>query len=388
MTNRRQRSSMASSSTPVPKKEDQLQAAMPVISERQARMVDDWILKYHFEWSGLTLNPFYHELSASMLSPTQYARWLLDRASISLAIVEGAKRTADIVRNTLPGTEFSLLSIAVQDAKHFTEMALLAGLDINSAFRLSPPARSLVQLVEASTAPDTPPAVAVTAVWAYMLASWQAWELCAARVESLPTEFENVAKHITREAAIKCIHGTERVLERLLKSSDSSDQFEKAGKTFEEVAKRARGVLDHTMFISDSSNIPVCTCGRKGHLPEQSVHGLVFGYFKNTMVPVIDEMFNMRSITSLQDSAMSLEDLQRKHLPLLTSVSGIEIEARGCPTKLLLKQRIHPTRCKRVFSHPSAKISEGLYHAIKVLSFGDMITFQIVGIMKPPRNSI
>ncbi|KAI0561347.1 heme oxygenase-like protein [Gracilaria domingensis] len=269
MPNRRQRASVASSSAPALKKDDQGQTILPESSEKQARMVDQWILKYHIEWSGLTLNPFYHELTTNMISPAQYARWLLDRASISLAIVEGAKRTADIVRNSIPGTQFPLLRIAAEDARHFTEIALLAGLDINSAFRLSAPARQLVQLLDASTAPDAPPAVAVTAVWGFMLASWQAWDLCLARVESLPPEFENVAKQITRQEALKGILDTERVLERLLKSADSSDQFEKAGKTFEEVAKRAKSVLEYTMFISDSSNIPVCTCGRKGHYPEQ-----------------------------------------------------------------------------------------------------------------------
>ncbi|PXF48941.1 hypothetical protein BWQ96_01283 [Gracilariopsis chorda] len=272
MQNRRQRSSSAAASSPfaLQKKEDQEQDTIPnVLVEKQVRFVDNWILKYHNEWSGLTLNTFYQDLSKCALSAPQYTRWLLDITSTSIAVVEGAKRTADIVRASVPDIEFPLLRIATEDARFLTEFAILWGLDINSDARLSSPGARLVQLIEASTAPDAPPAVAITAIWAYMLATWQSWELCCSRGEPIPAQFERIAQHITRKDTFEGIDETERILDRLFKSPEVGDQFEKAGKTFEEIARRSAAVLEHTTLMSDESNIPVCTCGRKGHYPGQ-----------------------------------------------------------------------------------------------------------------------
>lgn len=235
-----------------------------------SRRADSWILQYHDVWSRLTLSSFYQDLQGTSLTPGQFARWLLDRASVSMAILEAATRANDIVRmSTQHHSPLPLHRIAKENAQFLAEYAVMNGLNINSQYRLSHAGKRLVDLIEASTAPDAPPVVAITAVWSYMFASWQAWALCITRRRTIPSHFETIANFISRDDSIHQLIATQEVLDQLLNSTSSEQQFEKAGKTFEEMARRSCAVLDHTLYMGEGNHVPLCTCGRKGHYPEQ-----------------------------------------------------------------------------------------------------------------------
>lgn len=157
---------------------------------------------------------------------------------------------------------------AEEDAQFLAELTALNGFDINSQFRLSHAAKRLVELIETSTAPDCTASVAITAVWSYMFASWQAWALCCRRGGSIPPHFDQISKFLSREDSIGQLVATQEVLDKLL-ASCSQQEYEKAGKTFEDISRRSCAVLDHTLYMGEGNHVPLCICGRKGHLPAQ-----------------------------------------------------------------------------------------------------------------------
>lgn len=230
---------------------------------------NQWILKYHDVWSRLTLSSFYKELEERSLSAPQYYRWLLDRTSVSISLVKAATRTNEVLRLAMPGTELPLLSVAKDDAHFLAQYAEMSGFDICSEFRLSHAAYRLVDFIDASTAPEAPLIVAITAVWTYMLASWQAWALCKRRRHTIPPHFSAIAHFLARDESISMLVDTQSLLDRLLEGAQGADDFDKAGKAFEEVSKRSCAVLDHTLYMGNDNQVPLCTCGRKGHFPEQ-----------------------------------------------------------------------------------------------------------------------
>lgn len=230
------------------------------------RSASAWIIEHHDAWSRLTLSSFYQDLEENSLNATQFARWLLDRTSISMAVYEAATRVSLVLG---PQASLPLLNISMQNAKWLAEYTTLNGLDINSKMRLSHAAKRLVELIETTTAPSSPPAVAITTLWGYMLASWQAWSLCLGRGRPIPREFDSIAKYISREESIQALVETQDLLDGLLNEPNATADFSKAGKTFEEVARRASAVLDQTLYMGETGHVPLCICGRKGHMPSQ-----------------------------------------------------------------------------------------------------------------------
>ena len=233
------------------------------------RLAEKWIIQYHDAWSRLTLSSFYQHIEERSLNTVQFARWLLDRASISIAILEGATRISLLLNQSNSPQELPLLKIAKENAQFLAETTTLNGLDIHSQYRLSHPAKRLVELIESSTSTDSSLIVAITSIWGYMLASWQAWALCKMRGRPIPNHFKNIADYLSREDSISEIVRTQKLLDQLLSTSTDLPEIEKAGKTFEEIARRSCAVLDHTLYMGEGNHVPLCTCGRKGHYPAQ-----------------------------------------------------------------------------------------------------------------------
>lgn len=234
---------------------------------------DVWIIQYHDEWSRFTLSLFYKAVEERTLSPAQYTCWLIDRTSISIKVLEAATRTNEMLKCSKPRMTLPLLSTAKENAEFLAQYIVLNGFDINPNRRLSNAARKLEDVLEASTAPDAASLIsAITAVWAFMLACWQAWALCKRRGCAIPPHFAPIAEHLARDESISSLVDTQAVLDKLLqeqRGAAGKKEFEKAGKIFHDVVTKACAVLDHTMAISDSNHVPLCTCGRKGHLPSQ-----------------------------------------------------------------------------------------------------------------------
>lgn len=238
------------------------------------------------------------------LTPSQCARWLVDRTSISLTILEAATRTNELImmdKSTVSrlsilmrtsvsnGTKSSesskasesrplaipLLRIAKENAEFLAQYTVLNGFDLNSAYRFSYPARKLTDFIQNVTAPDAPIAVALTAIWGFMLSSWQAWALVKSRGRPIPPHFAPIADFLSRDDSLYQLIQTQIILDDLLNqagrtsSGSNSTHVEKAGHTFEQVISFASDVLDHTMALSSDSQVPLCVCGRKGHLPSQ-----------------------------------------------------------------------------------------------------------------------
>lgn len=245
--------------------------ATPAPNPRPPRPVSaqNWIIQYHDVWSRLTLSSFYQDLAEQSLSVSQFARWLLDRASISMAVLKAATTVSLTLTKRTGRDALPLLRVAEENTRFLVQYTTMQGLDINSQYRLSHAAKRLVDLMEASTAPDASPIVAITAVWGFMLSSWQAWALCRRRGRGLPPHFENVAQFLSREASITALVETQALLDEMLNKESTLPDFEKAGKTFEEIARRACAVLDHTLYMGEGNQVPLCVCGRKGHLPAQ-----------------------------------------------------------------------------------------------------------------------
>lgn len=223
---------------------------------------------YHDTWSRLTLSAFYQDLEENSITPSQFARWLLDRSSISMAVLKAATRVNETLKDA-GHSELPLLRVAKENARFLYEYTLKHGLDLDSQFRLSHAAKRLVELIEASTAPDAPFEVAMTGIWAYMLSSWTGWTLCKERGRRIPKHFDVIASYLVREGAINGLVCTQNRLDRMLASETSPADVEKASKTFEEVAKRTCAVLDNTLHMGEGNHVPLCICGRKGHLPSQ-----------------------------------------------------------------------------------------------------------------------
>eukprot|EP00178_Gracilaria_changii_P007863 TRINITY_DN2450_c0_g1_i10.p1 TRINITY_DN2450_c0_g1~~TRINITY_DN2450_c0_g1_i10.p1 ORF type:complete len:274 (+),score=19.97 TRINITY_DN2450_c0_g1_i10:133-954(+) len=261
--------SMPPSSTNSARRYDQGQADVLDMPEWHARFVNGWILKHHMEWSALTVNPSYHEVSVNQVRLAQYNCRVLDQASMASAVAEGATQTAEIVRKRLQGVEFPLVCIAAGDAQIFAEVIVEAGLNITSPRGLSNPTLQLVQLLTACTDRDALPAVSIIAIWTYTLASSQGWELRHARADALLERFQNVVKQITRRGALRAIHYTERVLERLVTIANDVEVCVTASRTFNRVLRAAKSVLEYAVLVSDSANILICTCGRRSHSPAQ-----------------------------------------------------------------------------------------------------------------------
>lgn len=241
-------------------------ASSQPLSKPTQRVSDYWIIQYHDAWSRLTLNAFYQDLNNRSLSATQYARWLVDRTTISLAVVKAATRASLIAHDN---TLLPLVRIAEEDAQFLAEFATLNGFDINSKLPLSHAAKQLVELIETCTAPDSTAVVAITAVWCYMFASWQAWALfCHRRGEAVTPPFDRIASHISREDSITQLVATQDELDKLLFSC-SQQEYQKAGKTFEDISRRSSAVLDDALHYGENNRIPLCVCGRKGHVPAQ-----------------------------------------------------------------------------------------------------------------------
>lgn len=102
-----------------------------------------------------------------------------------------------------------------------------------------------------------------------MLSSWQAWNLCIELNRPIPPRFKDFAIYFGRDDCIGNLLETQAIINHQLKDCAGSQVFEKAGKTFEEIAQRSCDLLDHTLHMADTNQVPVCTCGRKGHLPQQ-----------------------------------------------------------------------------------------------------------------------
>lgn len=228
----------------------------------------NWIIKHHDIWSRLTLSSFYRELEENSLSPMQYERWLVDCTSISMTVLEAATRTSEMLSLTRPNTNLPVLFRATENAEFFVQYAVMNGFDIQSDFHLSHAAQQLIDLLQSSTAPEVSIDVAITAVWCYMLSFWQTWTHVKRRHANVPPHFVLIADFMSRDECIKDISRTEKVLDLLL-NERSQDEAEKARKTFEQVVTRACAVLDDTLYMGNDSHVPLCTCGRKGHLPTQ-----------------------------------------------------------------------------------------------------------------------
>lgn len=235
----------------------------------QLEPATDWIVTFHDSWSRLTNNSFFDSVANNALSNVQFGRWLLDRVSISMAILEGATRASQLLSISEPGRTLPLLETAKEDAKFLAEYATLHGLDINSQHRLSHEGKRLTDMIDASTSPDGVPVIAITAVWSFMLCSWHSWELVRSKHPDLPTDFSNIADHIKRFQSLRPLLQTRKLIDTILLTKSTSQEAEKAGKTFQQVLDRASAVLNFALSLEDESHVPICTCGRKGHQPSQ-----------------------------------------------------------------------------------------------------------------------
>lgn len=238
-------------------------------SKAHLELATEWIVTYHDSWSRLTNNPFFDCVTSNTLSTLQFRRWLLDRVSISLAILEGAIRASQLVRRSEPDEKFPLLETAKRDAKFLAEYATNHGLDINSQNRLSHEGKRLTDLIDTSTLPDGKPVIAVTAVWTYLLCSWHSWELVKSKHSVLSTDFSNIANHLKRFESLDVLLQTRKLIDSLLLSKSSPQEAENAGKMFQQVLDRTTAVLNYSLSIRGENHAPLCTCGRKGHHREQ-----------------------------------------------------------------------------------------------------------------------
>lgn len=226
----------------------------------------NWIIQHHDAWSRVTLSSFYKKLAEGALTPKQYTRWILDRTSIAVALAKGARRTSASLHahRRLP-----LLEVAERDADWFLQRLANHGLSLHESYSRSHPADRLISLIESATSQPSSLVVSITVLWGYMMVSWQAWALSLRRERTLPTGFDMVANHLSRAESIERLVETQDILDGLLKEPKLADEVEKASKSFEEMLKRANGVLDQTLHIGEQGQAPLCTCGRKGHTPDQ-----------------------------------------------------------------------------------------------------------------------
>lgn len=237
-------------------------------SSQKPASSDAWILRYHDIWSRVTLHTFHNELTDHSLSPIQFTRWLFDRTAISIALLRAATRLslrlqAGHTKGTLP-----LLQAAEDHARVFTELLAIQEAKERpkrmSGWIVSHAAKKLIDLLEASTAPDASMSVGISAVWAFMFMGWQAWTLRKKR--KLPGGFDQVVEQVTGRSCMMMITDTQELLDKRLERVGVGE-YEKAGKTFEEVGRRLCAVLDYIVEMGGGV-VPICECGRKGHRQE------------------------------------------------------------------------------------------------------------------------
>jgi hypothetical protein len=250
------------------------------------RPSDGWILAHHDAWSRATLSTMFGALAAGCLDPDQFARWLLDRASIARALVHACARVQDMLGDRL---ELPALAVAHEEADWLEAYAAAHGLDIHSKFKLSYQAQRLVDLIDVVTAPGAGVCAAVTAPWCFLMTSWQACSLSRRGAPESgpvglaspgsstgggrgpnPTHVE-LRNYLSRDATLVRIVETQSVLDSLLNVTTQHADFSKAQKTFEDVLALAVGTLDRALESSlDSGRAPLCDrCGRKGHTGER-----------------------------------------------------------------------------------------------------------------------
>lgn len=292
-------------------------------------MTDRWILNHHDGWSRSTLSPLFVSLAHGALQPDLFLRWLLDRASIARALAAASERVRLMLEAR--GLEFPAAHVAREEAAYLADYALRHGLDLESPFRLSYEAGRLVELIDSATngipagqAPqlsgERPPAApqpldgvlnddggiiggdvcdivvavnghdamepasavgnaslccAVTAIWAFMLVSWQGCSLsrrnsAISHGGAYPTHSE-LRHYLSRDESFVSIVEAQAVLESLLKVSSSAVDAAKAQKTFEELLSRRVATLDAALESGQKEGrAPLCEkCARKGHTSDR-----------------------------------------------------------------------------------------------------------------------
>jgi hypothetical protein len=235
------------------------------------RPSDGWILAHHDAWSRATLSTMFSALAAGSLDPAQFARWLLDRASVARALVHACARVQEMLGDHL---ELPAMAVAHEEADWLEAYATAHGLDIHSKFKLSYEAQRLVDLIDTATAAGAGVCAAVTAPWCFLMTSWQACALSrhaapdpdAPERGPHPTHVE-LRNYLSRDATLVRVVETQSVLDSLLNVTTQHADFAKAQKTFEDVLARAVGTLDRALESSiDAGRAPLCDrCGRKGH---------------------------------------------------------------------------------------------------------------------------
>lgn len=289
-------------------------------------ITDRWILNHHDAWSRSTLSPLFVALAHGALQPDLFLRWLLDRASIARAMAAASERVRGMLAER--GIDFPVASVAREEAAYLADYASRFGLDLESPYRLSYEAGRLVELIDSATggmpsghtrqvAGDAPlsaprplhgvrdgsvgdnlcdivalvnghggdesPAgvghaalcCAVTAIWAFMLVSWQGCSL-SRRNSAIshggehPTHSE-LRHYLSRDDSLVTIVEAQVVLESLLKDSSSAVDAAKAEKTFEALLNRRVATLDAALESGQKdSRAPLCEkCARKGHTSDR-----------------------------------------------------------------------------------------------------------------------
>jgi hypothetical protein len=130
-------------------------ANVPAMSGVAPGPSDRWILNQHDAWSRATLSPLHLALAHGTLHPDNFARWLLDRASIARALAAACTRVEALLAGRIP---FPLLALACEEAEWLEAYATQHGLDLRSRYRLSYEAAKLVDLIDSATAARPPQA--------------------------------------------------------------------------------------------------------------------------------------------------------------------------------------------------------------------------------------
>lgn len=208
----------------------------------------------------------YDAVQTQTLLPSQYARWVVDRTSTSIKVLEAATRTGEMLKLRDVSAGMSLLQTAKENAEFMTQYAAMNAFEIGG-LGVCLCTRRLTDALEETTVPGASVTIALAVVWGFMLYCWQAWLM--ARRHGMPAHFAPIAEFLARQEALECLLDTEAILDGVLTGGASELEYEKAGKAFEQVISRARAMLDYTVSLSEDSHVPSCTCGRKGHYPSQ-----------------------------------------------------------------------------------------------------------------------
>lgn len=225
---------------------------------------NNWIIIQHDAWSRATVSSFYQDLRTSSLSSNQCTRWLLDRASVAVAVSRGAARV-----NSLFGLHSSLplLPVARHDEQVLLSVVASQNFDIRASYAMSHAAKRLISLIEGATSASSSAVVAITVLWGYMFASYQGWTLSLKRPAPTPGKFHELGTLLCKQESLLYILEAQDLLDNLARDPARANETEKAGKTFGELLKRINDVLDHAIHLGDQGQAPMCVCGRKGHTP-------------------------------------------------------------------------------------------------------------------------